>query len=210
LREVVSSDKDSKLREREGKLKSFLDSLFPLSRTKQEVMNHVTVFLAEYLDLPAVYIGIVKSQAETESINYLSANAGQEHCIGKKIIRQPEESEEVPARVGLSFDAFKVPEMPEEEEDVPEGEEPKPRIVPKPSPLHIENVMRNPRIKFFGIPKLGAYVAIPLQYESLDHEGGCHFEVDEETADGKYVPKAIPVKLIIGMDTIGSYRRFTV
>jgi hypothetical protein len=212
LKEVVSSDKDTKLREREGKLKNFLDSLFPLSRTKQDVMDRVTNFLAEYLDLPAVYVGVVRSQGETESINYWSANPGQEHCVGKRILRQSEDSEEILARAGLSFDVFKVPEMPEleEEEEPVEGEEPKPRPLPKPSPLYIENVMRNPRIKFFGIPKLGAYVAIPLQYESLDHEGGCHLEVNEDTGEGKYVPKSIPTKLIIGMDTIGRYRRFTV
>jgi hypothetical protein len=188
--------------------------LLPLSKTKLDVMNRTTQFLSEYLNVPAAYVGIVKVQGESESLNFYSANAGQEHCIGKKIIKQPEDAEEIPPRSGLSFDAFKLPELPEpEEEEVGEdGEpvEPKPRPIPKPSPLHIENVMRNPRIKFFGIPKLGAYVAIPLEYRSIDHETGCTLQTDEETGESKYIQNPITVKLIIGMDTIGKYRRFEV
>jgi hypothetical protein len=211
LKEVACSDKDSKQREREAKLKSFLESLFPLSQTKQDVMDRVTQFLTEYLSIPAAYVGVVRIQGETESINYYSANPGQEKCIGKKIIKQPEDSEEIPPRLGLSFDVFKVPEVPElEEEELAEGEEPPPRIIPKPSPLHIENVLRDPRVKFFGIPKLGAYAAIPLEYTSLDHENACQLQVEEETGEEKIIPQPISVKLLIGMDTIGKYRRFTV
>lgn len=174
-------------------------------------MNRSTQFLTEYLNIPAAYIAIVKVVGETESLNYYGASPGQEHCLGKKIIKQAEDSEEVPPRMGLSFDAFKLPEIPEqEEEELAEGEEPKPKIIPKPSPIHIENVMRNPRIKFFGIPKLGAYVAVPLEYPSLDHENGCQLQTNEETGETKYVPSPITVKLIIGMDTIGKYRRFEV
>eukprot|EP00604_Paraphysomonas_vestita_P001390 CAMPEP_0174820474 /NCGR_PEP_ID=MMETSP1107-20130205/4321_1 /TAXON_ID=36770 /ORGANISM="Paraphysomonas vestita, Strain GFlagA" /LENGTH=346 /DNA_ID=CAMNT_0016035897 /DNA_START=92 /DNA_END=1129 /DNA_ORIENTATION=+ len=210
LKEVASSDKETKKREREAKLKSFLDSLLPLSKTKQDVMNRVTQFLTEYLNIPAAYIAIVKVTGETESLNYYGANPGQEHVLGKKIVKQPEDSEEVPPRMGLSFDAFKLPEItePEVEEELAEGEEPKPKIIPKPSPIHIENVMRNSRIKFFGIPKLGAYVAIPLEYASLDHENGCQLQTNEETGEVSYIPSSINVKLIIGMDTIGKYRRF--
>lgn len=211
LKEVAAVERESKQRDNDSKLKSFVDSLFPLSQNKQDVMSRVTQFLADYLDIPAVYIGVIKSLGETEAINYCSANVGQEHCIGKRIIKQLDESEEVPSRQGLSFEAFKVPELPEtEEEELAEGEEPKPRPVPKPTPMHIENVLRNPRIKFFGIPKLGAYVAIPLEYSSLDHENSCHLQVNEESGESRYLPQPLPQKMIIGMDTIGKYRRFTV
>jgi hypothetical protein len=212
LKEVACSDKESKQREREAKLKGFLESLFPLSQSKQDVMERVTQFLTEYLNIPAAYIGIVKLQGETESINYYCANPGQEKCIGKKILKQVEDSEEIPPRSGLSFDVFKLPEVPEpeEEEELAEGEEPPPRVIPKPSPLHIENVLRDPRVKFFGIPKLGAYAAIPLEYASLDHENACQLHVEEETGEEKMISQPLTVKLLIGMDTIGKYRRFTV
>ena len=211
LKEVAYSDKETKKNERESKLKSFLDSLLPLSKTKQDVMNRTTQFLTEYLSIPAAYIAIVKVVGEVETLNYYSASSGQEHCLGQKIIKQNEESEETPSRSGLSFDAFKLPEIPEqEEEELGEGEEPKPKIIPKPSPIHIENVMRNSRIKFFGIPKLGAYVAVPLEYQSIDHENGCQLHTNEETNEIKYISVPVTTKLIIGMDTIGKYRRFEV
>lgn len=208
-KEIASSEIKSKEIERETKLKCFLDTLFPLSQDKQDVMNRVTQFLAEYLDIPAVYIGVMKNNGDSVSINYYSASPGQEHCIGKKIIKQIEDSEESQFRVGLSFDAFKVPELQETEEEVPEDEQ-KSRPIAKPVPIHIENVLRNPRIKFFGIPKLGAYVAIPLQYLSLDHENSCQLQINEETGEAKFVSQPMLVNLMIGMDTIGKYRRFSV
>jgi hypothetical protein len=175
-------------------------------------MNRTTNFLVDYLEIPAAYIAFRRVNGEVESLNYYAANDTQGHVVGKKVIKTPEEGDEVPPRQGLSFDAFKLPEIPEPEEteELPEGEEPPPRPIPKPSPIHIENVMRNPRIKFFGIPKLGAYAAIPLEYESLDHDAALATQVNEETGQVSYVPNKINQKLIIGMDTIGRFRRFEV
>ncbi|CAE7631440.1 unnamed protein product, partial [Symbiodinium microadriaticum] len=180
-----------------------------MSKSKQEIMDRSTAFLAEYLNVPAVYVAVKKTSGETESLNYVSSNPGQEHVIGKKIIKQAEDAEELPVRQGLSFDTFKLPDAPDEEEvELEEGQEPPPKVIPKPSPIHIENVMRDPRIKFFGIPKLGAYASIPLEYQSLDHESGCVLQTNEETGQSAYVPTKVQQQLIIAMDTIGKYRRF--
>lgn len=41
-----------------------------------------------------------------------------------------------------------------------------------PEHLLIENVVRDPRVKFFGIPKLGSYLALPITYGSWLQPGG--------------------------------------
>lgn len=46
-----------------------------------------------------------------------------------------------------------------------------PELIP-PEHVLVENVMRNPRVKFFGMPKLGSYLALPITYDSWLHAGG--------------------------------------
>lgn len=98
-------------------------------------------------------------------------------------------------------------------EEAEEGAEPKPpKPAPKMSPLIVENTMREKRCKFFGIPKLGAYVAVPFAFQSIDHENGCVFNPGD--AENFVAPSYQLVKLethfIIGIDTIGKYRLFKV
>jgi hypothetical protein len=211
LKESVEAAAQAKRDEHAQQLTSFLGSVSAMSKNKQEIMDRTTAFLAEYLNVPAAYVAIKRVNGETESLNYVSSNPGQEHVVGNKVIKQPEDAEEPPVRQGLSFDTFKLPEMPEEEEvELEEGQEPPPKIIPKPSPIHIENVMRDQRIKFFGIPKLGAYTSIPLEYQSVDHENGCSLQVNEETGESAYVQNKVYTQVILAMDTIGKYRRFQV
>ena len=209
LKEVADAEVQAQKDEHTQQLTSFLGSLSSMAKNKQDAMDRTTSFLAEYLNVPAAYVAVKRVSGETESLNYLSANPGQEHVVGKKIFKQLEDAEEVPARQGVSFDTFKLPEVPEEEEvELEEGQEPPPKVIPQPSPLHIDNVMRDTRVKFFGIPKLGAYVSIPLEYQSVDHENGCTQQTNEETGETAYVQSKVSQQLIVAMDTIGKYRRF--
>ena len=204
-------------------LPSFMFQFEQNNQSKQQTMDDATKFLASFLKVPASYIAIKKPAGESENLHYFSASPGQEHVVGKKIGKPVEEGDEVPERQGLSFDAFKVPEIPEEEPvEVPEGEEPPPpRPPPVPLPLVVDNCMRDKRCKFFGIPLLGAYVAVPFSFQSLDHEAGCAVAPPPEPAgDGEgapvavassspYVKNLIKSELIICIDTIGAYRRIT-
>jgi hypothetical protein len=146
-----------------------------------------------------------------ESLNYLSANPGQKHVVGNKIFKTPEDSEEIEPRSGLSFDVFKLPDAPEQEnnEELSDDQEPVPQISLEPQPLNIDNVMRNSRVKFFGVPKLGAYAAVPLSYKSIDHEGGCEIKNDDDGVSF-FAENTIVTQYLLGIDTIGKYRRFKV
>lgn len=161
--------------------------------------------------MPAAYVAVKKTSGEVESLNYLSASPGQSHVVGKKLMKQPEDSEEIEPRSGVSFSAFKLPEVPEEEEpeEVAEGEEPAVKPPPTPSPLVIDNVMRDAGVKFFGVPKLGAYCAVPLSYGSIDHENGCEIKTNDDGVPFK-AENTVDTQLLVCIDTIGKYRRLKV
>eukprot|EP00742_Colponemidia_sp_Colp-10_P004074 GILJ01004347.1.p1 GENE.GILJ01004347.1~~GILJ01004347.1.p1 ORF type:complete len:572 (-),score=147.36 GILJ01004347.1:176-1870(-) len=72
----------------------------------------------------------------------------------------------LPEEVGVTYDVFKADEQEDEEEaaetDEQEGEQPK----KKSKIVHVPNVLRDERMHFHNIPLLGAYVAVPLTYNS--------------------------------------------
>ena len=73
---------------------------------------------------------------------------------------------------GLYQQDEEVPEgeaEPEDEEELEEGEEPKPKPPPTeklPKHLYIEEVVREQRIYYFTVPRLGSYLAIKMEYNS--------------------------------------------
>ncbi|CAN0427517.1 unnamed protein product, partial [Laminaria digitata] len=94
-----------------------------------------------------------------------------------KGLKEGEDPEDGPAEEGVTFDVWKKTELPpplepvfdEEGELVPDENEPE--LIP-PEHLLIENVVRDPRVKFFGIPKLGSYLAVRITYDSWLQPGG--------------------------------------
>jgi hypothetical protein len=193
----------------------FLASI-PHCTSKEEAMRSVVTFLESNMGIPSAYIAVKAPQGESEVLKYLVVGPNSANVLGKKVPKPSgEEGEEgAPERQGVSFEAFKVPEVPEEEAAPEENEDGTP-VPPKgPPPLEnliIQNTMRDKRVKYFGIPKLGAYAAIPAVYSSADHDAACNFN----PGDGAEVmPSWEIVKkdnhFLIGMDTVGKYRLFEV
>jgi len=56
-----------------------------LATSKQEAMNLVTAFAAEYLGVSGAYLAIKKTAGESEALHYFSASPGQEMVVGKKL-----------------------------------------------------------------------------------------------------------------------------
>ena len=63
---------------------------------------------------------------------------------------------------GLTFDVFKDPEPDENAEAPAEGEE----VDQGPRHILVPEVVREPRIHFYKVPRLGSYLAIKLEYKS--------------------------------------------
>ena len=73
------------------------------------------------------------------------------------------------ARLLISFISNLLCLAAQEGELIPDENEPE--LIP-PEHLLIENVVRDPRVKFFGIPKLGAYLVVRITYDSWLQPGG--------------------------------------
>lgn len=65
-----------------------------------------------------------------------------------------------------------------------------------PASISIDNVVREPRVKFFGIPRIGGYAAFAVRYETALHEDGLTEEEDDSF-------KFKPVEKIIACHTMG-------
>jgi len=209
-------------------LTDFLMGLESSCSSKQEVMDKVCKFTADHLKVPACYIGVKKVINEVETLYYYSANNDVQSgkVVGQKLTPPAGEGEEdAPKRQGVSFEAFKVPEVEavEPPEDAPEDWAPPPP--PGPQPVVIDNCMRDTRIKFYGIPKLGSFLAVPAVYASSDHTEGIvagEAPVPEpgDVPEGEEPPppvepkaiwlpqKTVTNSLILCCDTVGSYRSF--
>lgn len=96
---------------------------------------------------------------------------------------------------GITHDVFKDPEPVEGEdggEEMEEGGESKPAedsndILKQFRHIYVPEVVREPRMHFYRVPKLGSYMAIPLVYNS------CLFEdaLDNAVQDYLDVRKAL-------------------
>jgi hypothetical protein len=180
--------------------------------TKQAGMDAVAEFLEGPLEIPAAYIALRYTSGETvDMLKYLSKGKNDPIVLGKKLMKPAtDEGEDAPERQGVSFEAFKVPEVPESDEPPPDdGQETVAKGPPALLPLVINNVMRDKRVKFFGIPKLGAYVAIPFTYASIDHEAAVVYTPAEGDNPASFALVRKDCQFLIGCDTIGVYRLFT-
>lgn len=99
---------------------------------------------------------------------------------------------------GITFDAFR--EVEDSAAPVDEDGNPLPPAVPR--FLHVENVLREPRMKFFHVPKLGAYLTRGLKYKSFLHPDVINEANPEE-------PNIKDEWLAVSVDTMGQARSFT-
>ena len=89
-----------------------------------------------------------------EVIRYIIATPGHEFMVNK--VLKEEEGE-------ITYSVFKEEEQADEEAP----EEPQPQ---KLKTAFVSDVVNEPRIKFFDVPKLGSYMALPLVYRSCLEE----------------------------------------
>ena len=112
-----------------------------------------------------------------EQLQYILASKGQEFMIGQTL-----KGGEDCKTFGLYI-----------EQEGPEDEDGNPTTV-FPTHLHVPNVVRDEKMQFFGVPKIGAYLACPIKFNSYLHEGAIG-PVNEETQEQEKIPKEAQVFL---------------
>ncbi|EQC35039.1 hypothetical protein SDRG_07279 [Saprolegnia diclina VS20] len=136
----------------------------------------------------ACYLGRKVSDAEGANFIEWFASSENSTCVLGKFI-----SEET----GFTYDILREVEDPNATPDE-EGNLPPPAI---PSFLHVENVIREPRLKYFGIPRMGAYLVRGLRYNMYLHDDIVQLSSDSIST--------IESWLVIAVDTIGQARPFS-
>ena len=174
------------------KLSAFIESMAQVE-DKQTLMDTTTEFLGGYLDLPASYVAIKRGEEDREVLYYTSSNASQRFVVGKKLPKVEYNEDDPVERQGICFDAFIVKAPPDEEEVDVDDENYVPPPPPKPEPLVVENTMREKRLKFLGIPQLGSFLAVPLSFNSVEHEQGC-VQMEPEEEEPAAEPPAEPAE----------------
>ena len=162
------------------------------------------------------YIGVKAMSAEgaegepaMPTITWLAGSEGSAMEGCSQTGASEEDPEGQPAE-GVTFALFVGAEPPEPAE----GEEPpedgaEPGLV-YPEELVVPNVVRDPAVKFFGVPKIGAYAALPIKYKSCLHADGIGEKEAEEGGEAGKAPVFNPTEMVLGMHTMGQAgRQFT-
>eukprot|EP00752_Nemacystus_decipiens_P007983 g7132.t1 len=145
-----------------------------------EVYTTALSLAKERLGASGVQLGRKVVVDGQEIVEFIAASEGREDMVGKELkgLKEGEDPEDGEAKEeGVTFNVWKKTEQPplaepvfdEEGELIPDENEPE--LVP-PEHVLVENVARDSRVKFFGIPKLGAYLAVPITYGSWLQPGG--------------------------------------
>ncbi|KAJ0406536.1 hypothetical protein ATCC90586_003515 [Pythium insidiosum] len=149
-------------------------------------------WLATTLNAEEAYIGVrTANPAGQQLVHWVASSRGlKSSATVDKFLTE---------ETGVTFDVFKEVEDPTGATDA-DGN-PLPPAVPR--YLHVENVLREPRMKFFHVPKLGAYLTRGLKYKSF-----LHADVFNESS-----PEEPRIKddawLVVSADTMGQARAFT-
>ncbi|KAF4034433.1 Dpy-30 motif [Phytophthora infestans] len=151
------------------------------------------------------YIGRKCVDPQGNSIVHFIASSKhpQSTVVDKFVAQSTDEGEEDVRRgVGVTFDVFK--EIAPTDEDGNPAADAEGNALPAATPkfVHIENVLREPRVIFFGVPKLGALVARAGQYKSYLH-------ADVQNESNPEEPNVLEQWLVFSVDTIGQARAFT-
>ena len=153
-----------------------------------ELIKSATGASGVYLGRKAETLG----EAPLPQIQYIAADAASAGMIGQSLVEEPDEGDEEggPKGKGVTFDVWKLVE-PEDPQPDEEGNVPGPKA---PDFVHVPNVIRDARVKFFGVPKLGGYLAVPISTNSYLQPTVFDVEpTDEEPADPDAEPDAEPV-----------------
>lgn len=180
VKDKEAKELDKKQEARNDKIRGFRDKVDEskdLEDELQTLVNH----LKDFTGSTAVYIGkVVKpkkaitdedddkahvDEAAQPQVQFMNASGEHEFMVDK-ILKQDE---------GITYDLFKddgegdaKPDGDGENEEEGEEGEKKEQVVVEKFPKHliVDECVREPRMHYYDVPKLGAYLAIKLEYES--------------------------------------------
>jgi hypothetical protein len=170
-------EEGEKLKKREEDLKKEICAIPDIYDVLGKVADHLKEFsfaasayvgLLEKLKRPVSDLDDEKAHIDEEApfvLRYVTASKGSEKMIGQ--ILKEEEGQ-------ATWSIWKEDEE-EENPDDEEAQNKRPRL----KIVYVEDVVNDPRIKFFDVPKLGAYLAAPVTYASCLFESSFDAGVED-------------------------------
>jgi hypothetical protein len=156
----------------------------------------------------SAYIGVkgVRDATDEEpALPVISFIAGSEgsNIEGSMLLGQPEDDPDAKAE-GVTFDLFVGTEPPETDEPTEGDDGEEPGLI-YPEEVVVSNVVRDSRVKFFGVPSIGAYAAVPMKFKSCLHADGVD-EADTSNQNPVYQDR----DMVLGFHTMKQAgRQFT-
>lgn len=172
-----------KTKEKNSKIDDFRDKV-STAEDLSDMLQDFTQYLKEFTGATGVYIGKLikpykkikeddndKAHEDPEApeiIKYIHASPDHDFLIDKVLLQDQ----------GLTHDVFKPPAPKEEggeeenKDNENEGEGEKEKAEPKepeivyPQNIFVEEVVRENRVHYFKVPRLGSYLAVELKYNS--------------------------------------------
>ena len=151
------------------------------------VVQKVIDYVKSRTGADACYMGELRSMPEDgpKFLAYTSVGAESKFLMSQGVaITEPEPDEEEPkpetgAVTWTLFDP--VHDEPPPEPEMPEDADPETwvaPVVPPPLPpkVHVQNVLREERMKFHRFPRMGAYLAARIKYNNSIHEAALNEE----------------------------------
>jgi hypothetical protein len=183
----------------------------------------VLALVAARTGATGVYLGRKEKKEDGVSqIQYLAST--QDGVVGKVLKGVADGEEE--GQEGVTWGLFVSSEVEETVVDPETQEESTTTKTVWPTDVTVGNIVRDPQVKCFGIPKLGSYMAVPVRYqgclqegsiedsppppEPVPNEDGSMPEVDPDAPPPpKFQPVFAAADYVIGLDTAGQGREFT-
>jgi len=183
----------------------------------------VLSLVASRTDATGVYLG--RKEKNPDGISQIQYIESTDATMQGKVLKGVADGEEEGAE-GVTWGLFVSSEVEEVTTDPETGEESTATKTVWPADVTVGNIVRDPAVKCFGIPKLGSYMAVPVRYSGCLQEGamedapppadpvpnedGTMPEVDPDAPPPpKYQPVFAPAEFVVGLDTAGQGREFT-
>jgi len=199
------------------------------SEANQEVLeDSILEFLKTKTGASAAYVGMCgtlketvpgaegeSTEVEKEVINYTASTSNNKFLIGKQLVKHSDPEAAKKEQGNLTFDMFqKVEDIPAPTEEVPEPAPPEggwPLKWKEPYVKVVECV-REPLIKYFRTPKLGGYLAVPLEYnyelDTMNEGDGPDLVEGECPPFPEYTTTTKTQQGCVGLDTLGTDGQF--
>ena len=188
--ETAIAAREAERTQREQSNQEIKDSLLTSSATRREMCQQFLSKICQVTGASSAYIGQkVTDSSDVPKVHWFIASSDTSSVVDQSV------SEEN----GVTFDVFKEEEDPNAQPD-DDGNLPPPQMPPY---IHIKNVIREPRMVFYGIPKLGAYLAKGFRYQSYLHDEAAI--KDEES--GEHSSKE--AFMVVAVDNLGQAREFS-